>query len=87
VRRKASDADKTPNLKRQRTFMICPHCRKSVEVMPSGLFALHPVQGKWARSMCAPAPHRAASYLERTMLIRLAPLTPGYDVIPVAILA
>jgi hypothetical protein len=66
VRRKASDADKTPNLKRRRTFMICPHCRKSVEVMPSGLFALHPVQGKWARSMCrgggAPA-RRARSIL------------------------
>lgn len=30
----------------------CPFCRKPVDVMPSGLFAMHPVKGKWKASMC-----------------------------------
>jgi hypothetical protein len=43
--------------KREKTFVqlppaICPFCRKPKKVMPSGLFELHTVVGKWKKSMC-----------------------------------
>jgi hypothetical protein len=47
-----TDPDKTPRLRPTRPTVQCPFCRQHVELMPSGLLALHVIQGKWARSMC-----------------------------------
>jgi hypothetical protein len=46
-------SDRTPRMKRKTLpRQICPHCRKLRKVMPSGLFELHPVHGRWKPSMC-----------------------------------
>ena len=45
------DDDETPVDKPIRRAR-CPHCGASREVMPSGLFEIHVVVGRWSRSMC-----------------------------------